>query len=41
MYSPVGPSFTQKSVTGVTICRLEELIDAAADELNIFAGNIT
>lgn len=40
MYSPVGPSFIQKSVTSVTICRLEELIDAAAAELNIFAGKI-
>lgn len=40
MYSPVGPSFIQKSVTGVSIRRFEELIGAAAVELNIFAGKI-
>lgn len=41
MYLPVGPSFIQKSVTSITICRLEELIDAAVAELSIFAGKIT
>jgi len=40
MYLPVGPSFIQKNVTSITICRLEELIDAAVPELNIFAGKI-
>lgn len=41
MDSPVGPSLTPQSVTGVTACRLEELIDTAAAELSIFAGQRT